>query len=176
MQLSRGRRLYRAAAALSVWVMSGVAGSAAGTPTLDRERVRTPFPPVTASILAAHGWQDTGLVLNRLDVVEIEYLYGKWSTWLEEIPPHGAQGDPAQYICAAEMPSANCAEELPEAVKGSLIARIDGTQAIPIGASAVFVASSRGKLFVSINDAHDPRNLADNVGSIVVQITVSPTE
>jgi len=176
MHLDPNPRRFRVLAALSIWVVLGLACSATGSPTLNTERRGTPFPPVAVSVFAADGWQDTGLVLDRRDVVEIEYLYGKWAFWLGQVPPHDAQGDPGRYICAEVMPSDNCTEELPEAVKGSLIARIENSHPIAIGASAVFVASSRGRLFLSINDAHTSLDLSDNVGSVVVQITVSPSE
>ena len=55
---------------------------------------------------------------------------------------------------------------IPNAPAGALIARIDNSQPILIGAHQTLRASQSGRLYLSVNDDH----FADNLGNFIVVI------
>ncbi len=132
-------------------------------------------PPLSHmfTVYANEGWQNTGIYIEAGDVVQIDYISGKWSFWSGNVAPHDANGDPNGYVCAQHMPASRCSEPVPNAIKGSLVARIGDSPPMYVGNYTTFIATTTGSLELAINDALTLADLADNVGSIVVRIMVS---
>jgi hypothetical protein len=76
-------------------------------------------------------------------------------------------------VCANIEPASQCVEPLPEANKGSLIARVGATKPIYIGRQSSFVATSAGLLELSMNDSVLSSDYSKDEGYLAVLITIT---
>ncbi len=121
-----------------------------------------------AVVDAAKGWQDVDMFVNVGDRVNIQYVSGQWTHWVDQLPYSDASGKYG-YICADAIPSDQCVEPIPDFPTGALIGKIGGKN-IKIGNATTFVSDTAGFLLLRINDADV--GLYDNAGSITVEIIV----
>jgi len=120
------------------------------------------------NVHANMGWQDTGIFVARGDEVSIQYVSGRWTYWLGQVPYLDASGD-SGYICANYMRSSECVEPAPDFPIGALIGRI-GTHLLKIGNALSFASDEEGYLLLRINDGDN--GLYDNAGILTVQVTL----
>jgi len=114
------------------------------------------------TVYAYRDWQSTGLQLHSGDSLEIQAT-GRWLYTPDEF--HGPAGHP-RYPAPSFYP-------VSRGTGGSLIGRI-GESGSPflIGRRINTVAHQNGLLYLRINDDI----LSDNRGSVVVEISVTPSE
>jgi len=121
-----------------------------------------------AEVHANRGWQNTAIFVFRGDQVQIQYVSGKWTHWIGQVPYSDASGKYG-YICATYMQSSECVEPIPDFPTGALIGKIGG-QLLKIGNTISFTSDDDGYLLLRINDADI--GLYDNAGTITVRVTV----
>lgn len=138
--------------------------------------VSTPTPNIvtrTFTVYANKSWTDTGMGVGAGDKMRIEYQGGLWTYWPGTVAPFDANGNPQRYICADLIKASDCIEPLPQANKGSLIARIGSGGVMYVGNRSAFDAINAGSLELSMNDSKLPIDYSKNEGSIVVRITIT---
>jgi len=123
------------------------------------------------TVQADSGWQDTEIIVNEGDWIEIRYLSGKWNTG-DSYPMHDGEGSSSKYICFT-VATSKCAEPVPDAVRGTLIAKFSSSEPFAIGNYKRFKASYRSALFVAINDVLESTDLQDNTGAIKIEIKIT---
>jgi Ca2+-binding EF-hand superfamily protein len=109
----------------------------------------------TIELDAARGWTDTGFEVRSGEMITFE------ATGTVQLSNNTADnaGPAGSQRRAQSAP-------LPNAAAGALIARIDDSPPILIGARQTITASRSGRLYLSINDDH----FADNLGNFIVVI------
>lgn len=107
------------------------------------------------------GWQDTGVTLREGQQFQVQYVSGQWTYWSGTLAPFDGNGD--SYICGR----AECCEPLPGERKGALIGKI-GNEVFWVGNGGTFMARSRGRLLLRMNDCDG--SFADNEGAIRVRV------
>lgn len=112
------------------------------------------------NVYANKGWQDTGIIINQGDNVEIKYLSGKWTSEDSTGVYFGPSTNKAEN-------SASC-RPIPD-WDAALIGKI-GMSSSPfiIGYSYSKVSSNTGNLYLRMNDCDDW--LGDNDGYLQIQI------
>lgn len=138
------------------------ANSATPIPTLQASS-----EPIVLTVSALDSWQNTGIFIQANDLVEIKYLSGQWSVGGGVF--HDANGTPSGYICSQRIPASECVEIVPDAVQGSLVARVSDSKMF-IGNYSSFTSSTSGYLEIAINDG--PDGLYDNSGEITASVAV----
>jgi hypothetical protein len=128
-----------------------------------------PILLTTVTVSATQGWQDSGVLIHAGDQVIIRYVSGLWTSQSGVFAPFDGTGQPNKYICANIEPASQCAEAVPDAIKGSIVGKI-GTETFEIDDSLKFNPTQGGTLYLRMNDADS--GLYDNQGSIRVQIQV----
>jgi len=141
-------------------------------PVTQIEPVTQPAATSLFTVYASRGWNNTGLNIGIGDLVQIEYQSGLWTYWPGKIAPFDANGNPGRYICAELIEASSCVEPLPEANKGSLIARIGATKPIHVGNQRAFRAANAGLLELSMNDSKLASDFSKDEGSVVVRTTI----
>lgn len=123
----------------------------------------TPSPsPVQITVDATKGWQNTDVTVEANRPFIVQYISGKWTSYLgENSSYYGAEG--SQYTCNV----ATCCEPLPGVPSGALIGKVGG-ETFLISLGGPFVVNTTGLLFVRINDCDT--GLHDNQGEIVIKI------
>ena len=116
----------------------------------------------TVIVTATEAWQNSGVVLQAGDSVEIEYVSGEWRSIPYE-SLYGADGGNSHVCC-----SASCAEPLPCDPKGGLVGQIDADAPFFVGNYLQFTAQNDGPLQLRMNDI----GTYDNEGSVTMSITV----
>ncbi len=122
----------------------------------------TPSSEIVA-VDAHEEWQNTGISLIRGDEVVIEYVEGRWTNWLDELPFFGPDGGPS-YVCS----SSSCVEPLRGYAQGSLIGRIGNSDPFAVGEYMEFTADNEGMLQLRMNDV----GAYDNKGSVLMEISL----
>jgi hypothetical protein len=126
---------------------------------------------LTHSVFANQGWSDTGIDVEKGDVITIEYKGGYWTYLPGKSTLVDGNGD-IYYICTETISESQCIEQIPGRPKGSLIARVGTSDPVYIGNYNIFSSPVSGKLLLSINDSHLISDYSDNEGSLTVKITV----
>ncbi len=111
-------------------------------------------------IFADQDWQNSGVIVNRGDIVRITYFEGFWSPWSGEICT--ALGVPETDPIISNIVTG--------VLHASLIGMIGNGAPFYVGDQLEFVADEEGSLYLRINDT----NLEDNAGSIYVGIEINP--
>jgi len=124
------------------------------------------------SVSSASSWADTGLSLEPGNRVEIQYLSGQWSidpTNSEDGKYTDANG--VQYSTPSKW-CLGCGAPDPAGTLGMLYATLSPATGnnVAVGDYSSFTVQQAGDLYLMINDSYG--NLADNSGSIIVQIRV----
>jgi Ca2+-binding EF-hand superfamily protein len=109
----------------------------------------------TIELGAARGWMDTGFDVRSGETITFETT-GKVQLSTNTADTAGPAGSDRR---AQNAP-------IPNAPAGALIARIDNSQPILIGAHQTLRASQSGRIYLSVNDDH----FADNLGNFIVVI------
>lgn len=125
----------------------------------------------TMTVDAKELWVSTGIQIKAGDFIQIKYISGEWTSGGEHTL-HDANGSSSGYICSNVIPYSDCAEPVPDAIKGALIGKIGENPPFLVGNILNFTAQSTGTLFVSINDSVYADNLLDNSGEILIQISI----
>ena len=122
------------------------------------------LPTYIVQVDARQGWYQTSLSVEAGTRVDFEWVDGQWTTQTGQ-PTTGPEG--SHFVCSQQLPPSQCAEPLPGAPRGSLIARL-GDQVFSVPASGYIIASQSGALAFRINDAD--AGLADNDGQVRVKV------
>jgi serine/threonine protein kinase/formylglycine-generating enzyme required for sulfatase activity len=153
------------------WLMGGGATKTPTqtfTPPASLFSTKTPVDP-TASIESTHRivveankkWNDTGIVVQVGDIVQITYTSGRWRSSSEY---SWVLGDNCDDMCD------DCL--LPTASEGSLVAKI-GKGILFCGLSSSVTSKTDGNLFLSFNDCPGTTMcFDDNEGSLEIQVDV----
>jgi serine/threonine protein kinase len=107
-------------------------------------------------------WQDTKIEINQGDYVELNYLSGKWTTWVDGHPMVGPEGN----VDLGDPKNSN--HPVPSAYPGVLIGKIGDGAAFAIGKGISLTSLDSGPLYLQINDDY----LVDNSGTLSVSINV----
>lgn len=126
------------------------------------------LPTYIVQVDARQGWYQTSLGVEANTRVYFEWVDGRWTTQTGQ-PTTGPEG--TNFVCSQQLPPSQCAEPLPGAPRGSLIARL-GDQVFSVPASGYIIASQSGALAFRINDAD--AGLTDNDGQVRVRVKFSP--
>ena len=118
---------------------------------------------------ARQGWYQTNLTVEAGTRVDFERVDGQWTTQQGQAPYTGQEG--SSFVCSQQLPPSQCAEPLPGAPRGSLIARL-GDQVFSVPPSGYIIASQSGALAFRINDAD--AGLGDNDGQVRVKVKLAP--
>jgi len=124
-----------------------------------------PYLLTTFKVLAAKGWQDTGVQVNAGDILEISYVSGLWTGKIglnDYSDPEG--GHPSQdYFCNSMSHE--------ETGFNALIGKIRYGKPFLVGRHFLGTANISGTLYLRMNDCDEW--LEDNEGSVVVTIQIS---
>lgn len=128
-----------------------------------------PAPPrhlgtdITFVVDAKMTWQDTGILVNEGDLLQIEYVSGKWT---------GRYGDGSLTGPDAGAMPGNTDECFPVSGEGSsLIGRVGGGVPFKVGYEYSSMAEESGNLHLRMNDCDGW--LYDNYGSIEAEVSLS---
>lgn len=127
------------------------------------------LPTYIVQVDARQGWYQTNLTVEAGTRVDFERVDGQWTTQAGQSPYTGQEG--SSFVCSQQLPPSQCAEPLPGAPRGSLIARL-GDQVFSVPPSGYIIASQSGVLAFRINDAD--AGLGDNDGEVRVKVKLSP--
>jgi hypothetical protein len=128
---------------------------------------------VQMEVMANQGWQDSGIYVNSVSTVQIDYLSGSWTYWPGHISMHDANGGSPRYVCADRESAQRCVEPLPQANKGMLIARVGDYDTNAIGNSGQINTFTGGELYLRMNSSNLPSDYSQGQGSIVVRVTIT---
>jgi hypothetical protein len=135
----------------------------------------TPMPlslqTLTFKVAASERWNTPEVVIRKGDTIQIKYTGGKWS-YSPQIALFDANGDSSKPACGSTQPGARCAEPLPYAATGALIATYDSPAYFLVGNQASFIATEDGFLSLKMNAAEDEKTLQNRTGDIIVEITI----
>lgn len=133
-----------------------------------------PGAAVTAvTVFADRDWLDTGVELRSGDTLNMRRISGSWTYWHGTVPMHDADGAarPHRYVCTDHIPAAACNEMVPGAAKGALVARVGNGPPFLVGEHRQTRVDRSGALMLRINDGPLAADLADNTGSIQVEVS-----
>jgi hypothetical protein len=124
----------------------------------------TPNYFTTFEVLAAKGWQDTGVQVNAGDILEISYVSGLWTGKIGLNDYSGPEGGhPSQdYLCNPMSHK--------ETGFNALIGIIWTGKPFMVGRHFTGTADISGGLYLRMNDCDEW--LEDNEGSVVVTIQI----
>src|SRR2546423_1672887 len=111
----------------------------AQTPVLSQDMISAQF-----TVVAPREWQNTRLMVEPGDRVEINYVGGMWRSAPDE-PMHGPDGK-GSYTCYGP----SCVEPLPNYPKGALVGQIGDGPVFPVGNSRSFTTQQGGALELRI--------------------------
>ena len=125
----------------------------------------TPYITETFEVIAAKGWQDTGVQVNSGDRLEMIYIEGLWTGKTENNNYTGPEGGkPSQdYPCSPISHK--------ETGYNALIGKIWYGKPFMVGRHFIGTALISGTLYLRMNDCDEW--LADNEGSVYVTIQIS---
>ena len=135
------------------------------TPSPSPSPTSTPYFLATFEVLAAKGWQDTGVQVNSGDRLEMIYVEGLWTGKTENNNYTGPEGGkPSQdYPCSPISHK--------ETGYNALIGKIWYGKPFMVGRHFIGTALISGTLYLRMNDCDEW--LADNEGSVYVTIQIS---
>lgn len=116
--------------------------------------------PVIRDISAEFGWQNTGILVESGDAIQIQFMAGEIQDG--DVIIRGPAG--TGYMCG----DSSCCEPLPESPRGALIGRVRDNIFL-IGDEATMEIQESGELQLRINDCDE--GLFDNSGSLTVKIS-----
>lgn len=121
-----------------------------------------PLPPVDVQIdvQADAPWQDTGIQVRRGNRVQVLYLSGEWSIWVETDPMTDGNGQTGRPEDCRLLPDANL---------GGLIGRVGENPPFFIGNEADLFSEYEGTLQLSMNDCTP---FESNGGALTVQVII----
>jgi hypothetical protein len=124
------------------------------------ELARPLVEPVAKDISAERGWQNTSILLDSGDMIQIQFMSGEIRDGEAIIRGPSGTG----YICG----DSTCCEPMPEAQRDALIGRV-GDHIFLIGDKNRIEVQESGELQLRINDCDE--GLFDNAGSLTVKIS-----
>ena len=142
-----------------------------GGPTLPAPPTPPSLQTLTFKVAAVERWNSPEMAIRKGDTVQIKYTGGKW-TFSPQAAPFDATGDTSKPACASTQPGARCAEPVPYAATGALIAAYEYPAYFLVGNQASFIAASDGFLILKMNAAEDETTLQNRSGEITVEITI----
>ena len=121
-----------------------------------------PLPTVNAQVevQADAPWQDTGFPVKRGDRLQIKYISGEWSIWVEADPMTDGNGQTGRPEDCRLMPDANLS---------GLIGRVGENPPFFIGNEADLFSEYNGNLQLSMNDCTP---FESNGGALTVAIII----
>jgi hypothetical protein len=115
----------------------------------------------TVTVDANVRWVDSGIIIQKGDLIKISYVSGQWGPLGGYI--HEGWNCDSPYYSDGLMPTAP---------GSSLIARIENNAPFCVGASPVFTSQYSGNLYFSYNDCESTGCFSDNTGSLDLKIVV----
>jgi hypothetical protein len=115
---------------------------------------------VQVVIQADAPWQDTGYLVRRGDRVQIKYLSGEWSIWVDVDPMTDGNGQTGRPEDCRLMPEANLS---------GLIGRVGENPPFFVGNEADLFSEYTGNLQLSMNDCTP---FESNGGALTVAILI----
>ena len=106
-------------------------------------------------------WADSGILIQKGDLVKISYASGKWGP-LGGVLHEGWNCDSPYYSDGL----------MPTAPGSSLIAKIENNAPFCVGASPTFTSEYSGILYFSYNDCVSMGCYGDNTGSLDLKVVV----
>ena len=116
--------------------------------------------PVTQTISASRGWQNTGIALHSGETIKVQFMSGEIRDGEAVIRGPAGVG----YICG----DGSCCEPMPNVQRGALIGRV-GDDLFLIGDKSTIEVQESGELQLRINDCDE--GLVDNSGSLEIKIS-----
>ena len=116
--------------------------------------------PVTQTISASRGWQNTGIALHSGETIKVQFMSGEIRDGEAVIRGPAGTG----YICG----DSSCCEPMPNVQRGALIGRV-GDDLFLIGDKSTIEVQESGELQLRINDCDE--GLVDNSGSLEIKIS-----
>src|SRR4051812_17618919 len=134
----------------------------------------SPVPALTVieqevQAYANKDWQNTGIEVQRGEIVTIQYISGQWSPFSGYDTDGRGCIDP--NLCTQDLSILeNFPTNIVSGIHAALIARISDGQITVVGNEISFEAKDTGSLMLRMNDNSN----SDNSGSILVLIKVKP--
>jgi hypothetical protein len=133
------------------------------SPTKTQSPTLTSTRPPTFEISGASGWHDTGIQVKSGDVVNIEYISGKWACRVgfgPELPDIWADAagiDYEIYYPELNMTAKFC----------SLIGKVGNNHAFSVEKEYQLTSFWDGNLFLRVHDI----DMSDNEGSVIIAVS-----
>ena len=124
--------------------------------------VLAPLPSVNeqVEVQANVMWQETGIQVRRGNIVDIQYIEGEWTIWIDTDPLTDGMGQYGRDETCRLMPDANL---------GGLIGRVGENSPFFIGNGTEYYSDHNGALQLSINDCPP---FGGNAGTLTVSIVI----
>lgn len=124
--------------------------------------VLAPLPSVNEQVAVQANvmWQDRGIQVRRGNIVEIQYIEGEWTIWIDADPLTDGIGQYGRDETCRIMPEANL---------GGLIGRVGENPPFFIGNGTEYYSDHNGPLQLSINDCPQ---FGNNAGTLTVSIVI----
>ena len=121
-----------------------------------------PLPTVSAQVViqADAPWQDTGYLVRQGDRLQITYVSGEWSIWVDADPMTDGNGQTGRPEDCRLMPEANLS---------GLIGRVGENPPFFVGNEADLFSEYTGNLQLSMNDCTP---FESNGGALTVEILI----
>ena len=121
-----------------------------------------PLPTVSVQVViqADVPWQDTGYLVRQGDRLQITYLSGEWSIWVDADPMTDGNGQTGRPEDCRLMPEANLS---------GLIGRVGENPPFFVGNEADLFSEYTGNLWLSMNDCTP---FESNGGALTVAILI----
>jgi hypothetical protein len=121
-----------------------------------------PLPTVSVQVViqADAPWQDTGYLVRQGDRLQITYVSGEWSIWVEADPMTDGNGQTGRPENCRLMPEANLS---------GLIGRVGENPPFFVGNEADLFSEYTGNLQLSMNDCTP---FESNGGALTVEIRI----
>jgi hypothetical protein len=148
-------------AAITILIMLAISDRFGSNPVRNFLKPAEPLvEPAIADVLAARGWQRTGILLEAGETIHVQFLSGEIHDGSLVIAGPAGAG----WSCGV----ASCCEPIPDVDRDTLIARI-GNAAFAIGDKNEIAVPASGELQLRINDCD--AGLYDNSGQLTIQIS-----
>jgi hypothetical protein len=124
--------------------------------------ILAPLPSVNeeVEVQANIMWQDTGIEVRLGNTVNIEYISGEWTIWIDTDPLTDGMGQYGRDETCRLLPESNL---------GGLIGRVGDNPPFFIGNGTEYYSNHNGTLQLSINDCPE---FGSNSGSLTVSVVI----
>lgn len=124
--------------------------------------ILAPLPSVNEQVEVEANimWQDTGIEVRLGNTVNVQYISGEWTIWIDADPLTDGVGQYGRDETCRLMPESNL---------GGLIGRVGDNPPFFIGNGTEYYSNHNGTLQLSINDCPE---FGNNSGSLTVSVVI----